>query len=51
MHGKLDSTHRKHMRDISNISWHDKIRNAKLYNITGTQALSKRAEDARWKML
>ena len=48
---KLDSAHRKHLRQILKIDWKMKVTNEKLYERSNLKPLSDRVHRARWTML
>ena len=48
---KLDSLHRRHIKEIMKIKWPSRIGNKELYEKSNTVPLSERAKSARWKML
>ena len=48
---KLDSTHRKHLREILKIDWKMKVTNEKLYERSNLKPLSERVHRSRWNML
>ena len=47
---KLDTCHRKHLRQILNIKYPTKISNEKLYDICSTTPLTIRVKTSRWKL-
>ena len=48
---KLDTTHRRHLRSIMNITWPHVISNVNLYKRCEVVPLTERVERSRWTML
>ena len=48
---KLNSFHRKQLRQVTGIKWPHRITNTKLYQVTETEPLSITLTERRWKLL
>ena len=48
---KLDTCHRKHLRDLLRVKWQDKIKNEKLYEMAKTFSITSRMGKARWRII
>lgn len=48
---KIDTYHRKHLREILGITWNDKISNEELYTKADVSKLTHRISKSRWRML